>query len=144
VADRSARRERRREAIRQKLQDSATDYLEPGETIQLWVLGMTGPIPTNGIDGLVNLVRWAAGTSRPAGVLLTDRAVHMARTGWFRSKVRELQASYPLKTNPPRVDFVQTSSIRGSITVNNEVVYLPTIQLEPAQELVHAVRGIEL
>jgi hypothetical protein len=68
----------------------------------------------------------------------------MARTGWFRSKVRELQASYPLKTNPPRVDFVQTSSIRGSITVNNDVVYLPTVQLEPAQELVHAVGGIEL
>lgn len=144
MTDRSARRERRREAIRQKLQDSATPYLEPGETIKLWVLGMTGPIPTNGIQGLVNLVRWAAGTSRPAGVLLTDRAVHVARTGWLRSNVRKLYASYSLTANPPPIDFVQTSSIRGAITVNkNDTVYLPQVQLQPAQELVRTVRGTE-
>jgi hypothetical protein len=142
VTDRSARRERRREAIRQKLQDSATPYLEPGETIKLWVLGMTGPIPSNGIEGLMNLVRWAAGTSRPAGVLLTDRAVHVARTGWLRSSVRKLYASYPLNANPPSLDFLQSSSTRGSITVsNNDTVYLPQVQLQPARELVRTVRG---
>ena len=143
MIDRGASRERRREATRQKLQDSATDYLVRGETIQLWVLGMTGPIPTNPIEGLVNLVRWAVGTARPAGVLLTDRAVHVARTGWFRSRVRELLASYPLKTNPPPIDFARTGSMRGSITVNNDTVYLANVQLEPAQELVRTVRGVE-
>lgn len=141
MSGRSASRGRHREATRQKLQDSAADYLESGETIQLWVLGMTGPIPTNAIEGLVNLARWAAGTSRPAGILLTDRAIHVARTGWFRSKVRELHASYPLNTHPPRIDFVQTSSLHGSITVNNDTVYLPKVQLEPAQEIVRAVTG---
>jgi hypothetical protein len=139
----TSRRQRRREAVRARLQRSAHAYLEQGETIQLWVLGMTGPIPTNAVEGLINLFRWAVGTSRPAGVLLTDRAVHVARTGWFKSEVRDVIASYPLGLSPPHVEFEQRGPMPGSITVNSQTVYLPKVSFESAANIASAVTAAE-
>jgi hypothetical protein len=136
----SVKAQRRREGIRTKLQRSVERRLEPGEVITLWVLGMTAPIPTNGIEGLVNLGRIAGGKARPAGVLLTDRAIHVARTAWFRSRVLDLIASYPLEPHPPQVEFEQTSAIRGVLTVNNTTVYLPSVQLETAEQIIRQSR----
>jgi hypothetical protein len=142
VSDRGVRRQRRREAVRVKLQRSAEPWLEPGEIVRLWVLGMTAPIPTNAGQGLVNLWRLAVGRARPRGVLMTDRALYLARTGWFRSQVREVLARHPLAPGAPRVEFERVNAIRGSISVDGTPVYVPSVQLESAEAIARGVRGV--
>jgi hypothetical protein len=101
---------------------------------------MTAPIPTNQVEGVVNLFRVVAGQSRPAGVLMTDRAIHLAHTGWFKSRVVKLLASFPLEPNPPRVAFEKTTSTRGSITVDDTTVYLPAGQFDSAEKIAREAR----
>ncbi|MDQ6803422.1 MAG: hypothetical protein M3065_00320 [Actinomycetota bacterium] len=72
---------------------------------------------------------------------MTDHTVYVVRTGWFRSEVREVLASYPLEPSPPTVDFERTSSSRGAITVNGTTLSLQTFHFEAAEEIVGSVRS---
>lgn len=100
-------------ALRDKLEDRARPYLQPGEEVQAVAMGQTGLSPYWIL--LSNLVVFFSGYRH---IIFTDRAIHVLKANWMNKPTRELALL-------PRQTIVgPLSGLWGKTMLGNETTYI--------------------